>query len=79
MEKLLEFITQEISGNKDIKVERQDSGDLQIYVIRAPQEVMGLLIGKGGKTIRAIRSMARARAIVDQTSVAVRLEESESS
>lgn len=75
MEKLLEFITRELTGNKDIQVERQDSGDLQIYVIRAPKEVMGLLIGKGGKTIRAIRSMARARAIVDQVSVAVRLEE----
>lgn len=75
MEQLLEFVTREITGNKEIKVEEQDSGDLKIYTIRAPKEVMGLLIGKQGRTVRAIRALARARAIVDQQSVAVRLEE----
>lgn len=75
MEKLLEFISQEITGNKKIKVEKTDSGDLKIYTIRAPKKVMGLLIGKQGRTIRAIRALAHARAIVDQESAAVRLEE----
>lgn len=75
MKKLLEFITTEITGNKEIKVEEQDAGDLKIYTIRAPKEVMGLLIGKEGKMIRAIRSLARARAIIDKIKVAVQLEE----
>lgn len=71
----MEFITQEITGNKEVKVEKQDSGDLKIFTIRAPKEVMGLLIGREGRTVRAIRTLARARAIVDKESVAVRLEE----
>lgn len=76
MQELLEYLTQEITGNSQIKVQQTDSGDLQIYTITAPKEVMGILIGKDGKTIRAIRSLARARAIVDQIKVAVKLEES---
>lgn len=77
MKKLLEFITYEITGNKDIKVEKTNSGDLQIYTIRAPKDVMGIIIGKEGRTIRAIRALARARATVNQEVVAVRLEEQE--
>lgn len=77
MEKLLEFITREITGKKGIKVEKTNSGDLKIYLITAPKEVMGILIGKEGRTIRAIRALARARATVDKEAVAVRLEEKE--
>lgn len=77
MIELLEYITQTLTGNKDIKVEKDASGDLVIYTIKAPKEVMGLLIGKGGRTINAIRTLARARAITDQEKIALRLEEQE--
>lgn len=75
MIELLEYITQTLTGNKDIKVEKDTSGDLVIYTIKAPKEVMGLLIGKGGRTINAIRTLARARAITDSEKIALRLEE----
>lgn len=77
MIELLEYITQTLTGNKDIKVEKDTSGDLVIYTIKAPKEVMGLLIGKSGRTINAIRILARARAITDQERIALRLEEQE--
>lgn len=75
MQNLLEYITQGITGNENITVEASKSGDLNIYTIRAPKEVMGTLIGKEGRTIRAIRSLARARAIIDQVAINVVLEE----
>lgn len=75
MKQLLEYITRGIADNQDVKIEKTSSGDLIIYVIKAPKEVMGMLIGKNGNTIRAIRALARARAIIDQEAVAVRLEE----
>jgi len=74
MEKLLEYLTKNITGKK-VSVEKTNSGDLNIYTITAPQKVMGMLIGKQGRTIRAIRALARARAIVDEENVAVKLEE----
>lgn len=77
MIELLEYITQTITGEKGIKVEKETSDDFITYTIRAPKSVMGLLIGKEGRTIRAIRTLARARAIVDQEKISVQLEEVE--
>ena len=75
MIELLEYITRNITGNEKVKVEEQDSGDLIIYLIKAPKEVMGMLIGKEGRTIRAIRTLARTRAIVEGKKIAVEIEE----
>lgn len=75
MIELLEYIARTITGDKDITVERDSSGDLVIYTIKAPKIVMGLLIGKGGRTINAIRNLAKARAITDQERIALRIEE----
>lgn len=75
MIELLEYITRNITGNKEITVEEQNAGDLTIYAIKAPKEVMGMLIGKEGRTIRAIRTLARTRAIVSGEKIAVELEE----
>ena len=71
---LLEYLTTEISGSKT-RIESQESEGVILYTIFVPQEKMGLLIGKSGKTIRAIRSLARARAVVDQTRITVQLQE----
>ncbi len=75
MKNLLEYITQNITGNKDIKVVESEEDGVHQYVIKTPKDVMGLLIGKEGRTIRAIRSLARARAIVDKVNINVNLEE----
>jgi predicted RNA-binding protein YlqC (UPF0109 family) len=75
MLKLLEHITQSITDNKDIEVTISETDGVKTFTVHAPKEVMGLLIGKEGKTIRAIRSLARARAIIDQEKVFVNIEE----
>lgn len=75
MKDLLTYITQNITDNDTIEVIEDKDGDTFVYTIRAPQSVMGLLIGKEGRTIKAIRSLARARAIVEQIGVTVKLEE----
>lgn len=75
MKDLLEHITQNITGNKDVEVVESEVDGVHQYIVRAPKDVMGLLIGKEGRTIRAIRSLARARAIVKKTNINVNLEE----
>lgn len=75
MEKLLEFLAKNVSGSEDIEVVSQEAGELTIYTITAPKEVMGLLIGKDGRMVRAIRTIAKARAIIDKESIAVKIEE----
>lgn len=72
---LLSYITKSITGNEDIEVTESEENGIKEYVVHAPQAVMGLLIGKEGRTIRAIRSLARARAIVEKINISVHLEE----
>lgn len=74
MEKLLEFLVEQITGKK-VPIEKTDSEGLEVYTIKPPKELMGILIGKGGRTIRAIRALARTRAIVDNKAISVQLEE----
>lgn len=72
---LLTHITQGITNNTDIEVSEDVVDGVHQYIVRAPKDVMGLLIGKEGRTIRAIRSLARARAIVEKININVNLEE----
>lgn len=54
MKEALEFIVQAIAGPK-VRVESEERGGEKIFIIRSPKEKIGLLVGKGGKTIRAVR------------------------
>lgn len=72
---LLEYIARGITENNQVSVGESTSEGIHVYTIHAPKEVMGILIGKEGRTIRAIRLLARARAIKEQVSIRVELEE----
>lgn len=74
MKKLLETLIEKISGQK-VEILAHEENGIFTYTINSPKEIMGLLIGKGGKTIRAMRSLARVRAIVDQEKVQINLQE----
>lgn len=75
MKKLLAYITENLTGSKDVEIEETEDQGVKIYTIKAPKEVMGMLIGKEGRTARAIRSLAKAKAIIDQVNVNIRIEE----
>ncbi len=75
MQNLLKYITREITGNKKIEVAMETSENVNVYTIKAPKDVMGILIGKSGRTIRAIRALARTRAIKDNENISVELQE----
>ncbi|OGZ36765.1 MAG: hypothetical protein A3D38_00390 [Candidatus Portnoybacteria bacterium RIFCSPHIGHO2_02_FULL_40_23] len=77
MKQLLEYISRSLTENEDIQIQVQEQDGAKAYTIVAPKDVMGILIGKEGKTIRAIRALARARAIVDQEKVFINLLEKE--
>lgn len=75
MLKLLEYLVKKITGNNEVKITENEQEGTSVYTVSAPKEVMGLLIGKEGKTIRAIRSLARARAIIEQQKVFIAVQE----
>ncbi len=76
MKNLLEYILINIFGPKSglTVTENADENHLEL-VINAPQTMMGLIIGKGGKTIKAIRNLVKIKATLENKSVSVEVNE----
>ena len=75
MKDLIFFLIKNITGNDQFEVVEEESEDRINYVIKAPKEIMGLIIGKEGKTIRVIRTLVKVRATLERKIVNVSLEE----
>lgn len=74
MRDLLDFIVKSLVSNPDavsINEEQQD-GSLNFKLTVAPDD-MGLIIGKKGQTIRAIRKLLTVRAIAENLRVSLEL------
>lgn len=67
MEDLLKYIITGITGHDTFKVESEEDSDgrVQLTVI-ANKEDMGLIIGKGGNTIKSIQNILRIRGTIDK-------------
>ena len=72
MNDLLTTILQNITTKPDaVKVSMQMEGDVELYTIEVDPEDVGRVIGKSGKVIRAIRSLAHVAAVHTQKKVRV--------
>ena len=71
MQDTLEFIIKKIVNNPDdveITQEEEEDGTIRFHITVNPEDA-GLVIGKGGKVINAIRSIVRIQAIKDDKRV----------
>lgn len=76
MKEFIEYILKSIVNNPDeVEVNETVEDTLHIYSVKVSPEDMGLVIGKGGKTIKSIREMAIAKAIKEQLRINIVLEE----
>ena len=74
MEKLLGYIAKSLVENpKAVKVTPSQSENLIILNLKVNPKDLGLIIGKRGKTIQAIRNLIRLQAIKQGKRVDVRL------
>ena len=63
MKELLTFIINNIVDSpEDIEIDQERVGDQVKLTIFAPQEQIGPIIGKGGKTIKAIKRLLSVKA-----------------
>lgn len=74
MKDLLIFILKGITGKKDLDVVEETEGDRTHFLIKAPEDSVGIIIGKEGKTIKAIRLLLKVRATLEKKGVAVSVE-----
>lgn len=71
MKKLLDFIIKGITGSDDYKIEESVEDNQVRLTINANPEIIGLIIGKGGSTIRSIRNILRIKGTLDKKGVFV--------
>ena len=69
MKQLLEFLVKGISGTEDFEIEETEVEGRTEYVISANPDYVGKIIGKGGKTIKAIRNLLKVRATLEKKAV----------
>jgi uncharacterized protein len=79
MKELLEYIVKSIVNNPEkVEISERESVDfpgLTILTINAAEEDIGIVIGKRGRTINAIRDILSINAIRSKKRVRVNLEE----
>lgn len=71
MKKLLNYILETITGKTNFEIEEKLSEeDNQItYDVKADDDVLGLIIGRNGRTIKAIQDILRVKARLENKSV----------
>ena len=75
MKDLLEFLLKAIIPETKIKVEEtSDDGRVNLNVT-APKDKIGMIIGKEGKTIKAIRNILRIKATLEKKAVFINVAE----
>ncbi len=72
MKKLLEFLIENVTGSKDFNVEEiQEEDGVVKFEVKIDSQVIGLVIGKGGKTIKNIRRILSIKAVTEKKNVRI--------
>ena len=75
MKELLEFLIKNIAGEDfEIKEEELEGGRVNMNVTADPA-IVGLIIGKMGKTVKALRKILSVKAVGEQKSVNIAVSE----
>jgi predicted RNA-binding protein YlqC (UPF0109 family) len=68
MEKLLSFLIKKITGSTDFNIKENLQDNHLTLEVAADKKIIGLIIGKGGKTIKSLRKILAVKAVsLDQT------------
>lgn len=72
---LLKFLVSKITNSEDFEVSETPEGDKINFTVSANPSIIGLIIGKGGKTIKNIRKILSIRAVLENKSVNISVTE----
>ena len=65
MIELINFLIQKITGSTEFEVTETQDERGALFTVKAKPEIIGLIIGKAGKTIKNIRRIASIRATAE--------------
>lgn len=70
MKELLEYIVKNILGPKSkFEITQEDDGNVVTLTVKTEEQDGGLIIGKSGRTVKAIRNILRIRATLEKKKV----------
>lgn len=75
MKELLEFILKGLLGEGNFTIIEEINDNFVNLLIKVDPENMGIIIGKKGATIKAIRNILRVEATLEKKGVSVNLAE----
>jgi len=75
MQDLVTYLVKNITGSDNIHVVESKVEDRTDLAIKAPKDIIGLIIGKGGNTIKNIRRVVKIKASLEGVYVNVFVEE----
>jgi len=62
MKDLIKFLISKITGSEDFEIEEGNDEKGLLFTVHAKPDLIGLIIGKEGKTIKNIRRIASIKA-----------------
>ena len=78
MKDLLEFLLNKITGTKDFSINEDAEGERTMFTVKAKPSAIGFIIGKKGRTLRAIRNLLKIRATLEKKHVQLLVTDSDS-
>ena len=75
MKDLLNFLIKKVTGIDDFEISETTEDNYTRFTIKTKPGTAGLIIGKGGKTIKTIRNLLKIRATLEKKGVNISVEE----
>ena len=72
---LIKFLITNITGKSDFEVEEKEDEKGSLFLVHAKPEIIGLIIGREGKTIKNIRRIASIRGVLEKKSINISVAE----
>jgi len=74
MKGLLEFLVKGLLGEEKFELVEDSAEGRILFTIKTSPENIGLIIGKGGHTIKSLRNVLKVRATLEKVAVSVNVE-----
>jgi predicted RNA-binding protein YlqC (UPF0109 family) len=76
MKELLDYVIRSIAGEGNYEIQDVVDDNHTTFEVLAKPDVIGLLIGKEGRTVKSIRNLLKVRATIDKKTFTLRISES---
>lgn len=74
MKELLEYIVKSLVSNPDkVEIQEESSEGMVNFILKVDPQDMGVVIGRAGQTIKAIRRLLVTRALAENSNLRVNL------